>query len=222
MPLIEVAVPRYEGTLPETATALIAAARRRVDDFLDGLEGPPAHAFVPSDYEVVYRTLRGVSEQPELAPGRVFVEWGSGFGVVAALAAMLGFRSHGIEIERGLVAAARRLCADFGQPVAFAEGTFIPEGGESFLDVCEDLCWLAPGGACGHERLGLEPDEVDVVFAYPWPGEERPIEELFAHFAADGALLVLYRGIEGIQVQRKQRGRRSRIGAQRGGRRERR
>lgn len=51
--------------------------------------------------------------------------------------------------------------------------------------------------------LQREPDDWDVVFAYPWPGEEHVIERLFDRYAAAGALLVTYRTEKGTRVQRK-------------------
>jgi hypothetical protein len=65
------------------------------------------------------------------------------------------------------------------------------------------MAWLVPGGDDGHALLGREPDDWDVVFAYPWPGEEHVIERLFDRFAERGALLVTWRGEKGARVQRK-------------------
>ena len=49
----------------------------------------------------------------------------------------------------------------------------------------------------------LEVTELDVVFAYPWPGEEEAVVDLFEAFAADGTLLVTYHGLEDLRLQRK-------------------
>ena len=54
-----------------------------------------------------------------------------------------------------------------------------------------------------HEELDLEPDDFDVVFAYPWPGEEQVIFDLFADTAAVGSLLLTYHGMDGVRLQRK-------------------
>ena len=53
------------------------------------------------------------------------------------------------------------------------------------------------------ERLGLGPDEFDLVFAYPWPGEEEVVERLFERFAGDSALLLTFNGLEDLQLRRK-------------------
>jgi hypothetical protein len=49
----------------------------------------------------------------------------------------------------------------------------------------------------------LDPDDFDVVFAYPWPGEEQVIFDLFAGSTAVGALLLTYHGLEGLRLHRK-------------------
>src|SRR5262245_50345847 len=88
-----------------------------------------AHRFVPSDHLCAFGALQALAESA-LAPGGRFCEWGSGFGVVTCLAAMIGFDACGIEIEPELVDAARRLAEDFELSAEFVCGSFIPRGGE--------------------------------------------------------------------------------------------
>jgi hypothetical protein len=129
---------------------------------------------VASDYSRVYEILHAVAAS-RLAPGNLFCEWGSGFGVVACLAAMLGFDACGIEIEAELVHHARRLADDFGLPVHFFHGSFLTSA----------------------------PADFDVVFAYPWPDEERLIARLFERHATTGSVLVSYHGGTCFHVRRK-------------------
>jgi hypothetical protein len=144
--------------------------------------------------------LRSLAEA-DLASGNLFCEWGSGFGVVACLAAMLDFDAHGIEIEGALVEAARLLAADFNLQVEFAHGSFIPPGNDIQIDG-EAFCWLTTDGN-PPEDMELEADDFSVIFAYPWPDEEHVIEDLFERHAAAGAILVTYRGEEDLRVKRK-------------------
>jgi hypothetical protein len=51
--------------------------------------------------------------------------------------------------------------------------------------------------------MGLDINDFDMVFAYPWPGEQHVIERLFDRFAADGALLMTYNGTEGVRLFRR-------------------
>jgi hypothetical protein len=87
----------------------------------------------------------------------------------------------------------------------FACGSFVPAGSEPRLDLAADVTWLSSGGHDGYEQLQLDPDDFDVVFAYPWPGEEQVIFDLFESSAAVGALLLTYHGQEGLRLQRKLR-----------------
>ena len=85
----------------------------------------------------------------------------------------------------------------------FACGTFVPPGGEDLTDVPQEFGWFSAGGACGHDLLGVNPNDFDVIYAYPWPGEEEVIDGLFLRYAADGALLLTYNGFEDIRLRRK-------------------
>ena len=208
MALVEVSW-RPSATPPDEATAaFLRDAGKRIDAFFEARWQDPIVGFVPSDFTKVWPLLAAIAEQG-LARGRRFCEWGSGFGVVAGLAARLGFAAHAIEIEKDLVEASRRLLADHRLAVKLACGSFIPEGGEPLAEIKAEMAWLLTGGPDGHALLGVDADEWDVVFAYPWPGEEHVVERIFERFAADGALLVTHRADKGIRLQRKVARRRS-------------
>ena len=200
-------VPVEARSLPDEAAALIAAGRRRSERFFAARdrELSPLAGFVPCDYAGVYPVLRAIRDR-HLAPGDRFLEWGSGFGVVASLAAQLGFQSSGIEIEPDLVDEARAFAEDEGLDVSFGCGSFLPEGGERFADRVEEFDWLKTGGRPGYDEVGREPEDFDVIFAYPWPGEEQVIDGLFDAYAADSALLVTDHGLAGVRVRRRTAG----------------
>ncbi len=202
MPLSDVSWKPSATALDELSTAFVADAERRIDDFFEEHWQEPIVGFVASDFAKVWPVLAAITEQ-ELAPGRRFCEWGCGFAVVAGLAARLGFDAHGIEIERDLLAEAEKLLASHSLRVQLAAGSFIPPGGEQLADIRAEMVWLVTDGPDGHALLGHAPDDWDVVFAYPWPGEEHVIDALFDRFAAPGALLVTYRTEKGMRVQRK-------------------
>jgi hypothetical protein len=203
MPLIDVELTAAEGPFPDEVRTFLAEAERRIEHFQRSARVP---AFVPSDFQRVYHILKTV-ETAAVAPGRRVCEWGSGFGVVASLAAMLEFDSYGIEIESDLVDAARQLARDFEIPVEFVCGSFIPRGGEHLVDAGTTFAWLSPDSGTAYEELGLDADDFDVVFAYPWPDEEGVIWTLFERYASTGAVLITYHGSDDIRVQRKTQGR---------------
>ena len=204
MRLVEIELELPDVALPANEARLVAHARRHMAALEKEARGSLA-AFVPSDYDLVYRALVLI-QSGRLAAGRRFIEWGSGLGVVACLAEGLGFDAVGIEIESKLVDLAEKLAADHGARAQFACGSFVPRGVEVRFDWPADIAWLTTDGPDGYDELELEPDDFDVVFAYPWPGEEQVIFDLFADCAATGALLLSYHGQEGVRLQRKVRG----------------
>src|SRR5580698_7259621 len=190
MPLFELALPVTDDPLPSDVCRFLEEAEERIDEFQSNCRVP---GFVPSDYTLAYRVLRGLAESP-LPRGRQFCEWGSGFGVVTCLAAMLDFESCGIEIERPLVDQARSLADDFGLSVEFAQGSFVPPGAEDRIHASGVYSWLTTDGDYAYEDLELNPSDMDLIFAYPWPDEEAITGELFEYYAGNDAVLVTYHG----------------------------
>ncbi|MEM7625145.1 MAG: class I SAM-dependent methyltransferase [Planctomycetota bacterium] len=194
-------VPQLE--LPSQSEALIADAGDRIADFVAAARGEGPAAFVPADFPRVYAALSAIYGTG-LAAGDRCCEWGSGFGVVAALATHIGFEACGIEIERDLVGQAESLAADHDLSIEFAHGSFIPESAEHLADVRDDLATLGRGVADGYDELGLDPEDFALIYAYPWPGEEEVVERIFDAVAARGALLLTYRSTEDLVLQRKE------------------
>ena len=173
MPLVDIKISTNGSVLPDDVAAFLREADMRVSQFV---RNSPIRitGFVPSNFVTVYHALRAITEA-NLAPGTSLCEWGSGFGVVASLAAMLEFKVCGIEIERGLVNASRRLADDFRLPVEFVHGSFVPSGAEADVEEAyaassTEYFWLVTDADDAYDELGLGPHDFDVVFAYPWPG----------------------------------------------------
>ena len=206
MSLVDVNLPAGSAVVGDEEAAFLREADRRVAELVDRRHERGVGGFVPSDFVAVHTALRAIAEGP-IAPGNTFCEWGSGLGVVASLAAMLGFDAWGIEIDRDLVAASEALADEFHLPVTFVCGNFIPPGDDACVDDPDEPAWLAMGGANAYDEMALDPDDFDVIFAYPWPGEERVIAEMFDRHAAVGAVLLTYHGLEGMRLRRKAAGR---------------
>jgi SAM-dependent methyltransferase len=198
MALTDVNLLRDEDPIPADVRAFLREADRRIDEFQQHARVP---GFVASDFPSVYRLLRALASAN--LPGNLFCEWGSGFGVVACLAAMLDFDAVGIEIEGDLVDAAQKLADDFELPVEFIRGSFIPKGGSIYADVRGGYAWLHTEEAPTNDELGFDADDFDVIFAYPWPDEEGATEKLFDRYARTGALLVTYHGGDDLRLRRK-------------------
>lgn len=211
MTLVRLNLPDVLPPAPPGVAKFIADAQSRIEAFVEAHLNEPVHSFVPSDFSMVYGALRHVADT-HLAAGPLFCEWGSGAGVVTCLAAMTGFDACGIEFETDLVDLSVRLARHYHLRAGFCHGNFIPHRGQKIAEQVSEFEWLAIGGPDPYDQMDLEINDFDVIFAYPWPGEERVIERLFDCFAADGALLMTYNGAEGIRLFRR---RTARAGEQR-------
>ncbi len=208
MCLFEIELADNESELPHNVAAFLREADLVVSQFCR--ENPVSvTGFVPSNFEKVFRGLRAI-EAANLASGSYLCEWGSGLGVVSSLAAMLDFHVYGIEIDQDLVQASQSLAAEFDLPVEFVHGSFIPSGAEAYAEEAYadnegKQFWIVTDSDDAYAELGLDPDDFDVVFAYPWPGEVCLITTLFEEYAAEGALLLLYDHTDSLRLLRKVR-----------------
>jgi hypothetical protein len=196
----------FSEPIPSRIELFLADATTRIDEFVDEHRDDPAAGFVPSDYGLVYRGLRALRDgMPALMAGELFCEWGSGLGIVASMAAMLGFDAIGIELEPRLANASQTLINAHRLPVRVIQGSFIPDHLQiqDELELSEADMTLTGDGPAAYEELGLEPDDFDCIFAYPWPGEDHVIASLFDRCAARGAILMTYHGQDGLMLRRK-------------------
>jgi len=178
----------------------LAVLEEEVRKRLLALHGDDRGGYVGSELTAVNRVLARIQVEG-LARGPLFCEWGSGLGAVCAVAALNGFSSVGIEIQGELVDSARSLANDLGLPMVLAEGTFLLPGDE---DLAVETTHTHLTFDChAWNELGLEPEDCDVVFAYPWPGEEVSVDRVFARHASPGALLLTFHDWSRVFVQRK-------------------
>lgn len=185
------------------AEDLIDTANEAIETFmladLDVIEN-----FVTCDFHLLDQTLSWIHSNHLLAGNR-FCEWGAGFGVATMLAAMRGMQAVGIEIESRLVQQAEQVAQTLDNPARFYHGSFVPRGVEGLADIAGEFKNVDTEEGDVYEEIGLELDDFDLFFVFPWPGEEEFFEHIFAACAADGALLLSYHGREGMRLQRQVR-----------------
>jgi len=211
MALEEIELKLKEVELPARVSALIEEADKRLDHLFESNRNRRVPRFLPSDPVLLYRALDFLTKN-DLPPGRVFCEWGSGFGVGAGLAALLGYKSYGLEIEEDLVVLAKELAGDLDIEVENLCTSYFPEGYGSFSaqggaelmvpepsSRWEDAVVEVPT----YEGMDCEVDEIDLFYVYPWPGEQELMHDLFDAVAADGAILIAYYGDKDIAAFRK-------------------
>jgi hypothetical protein len=175
--------------------ALMEEGREFFHDFDLEVRSREWHPFVPADYEKVLGALL-----PLRSPGARFLEWGSATGVIAIMADLLGFEAYGIEIDRQLVAKARELAARFDSGARFAEGSYLPQG-YVWRDPSGDTRLATIGvGDSGYLALGHPLEDFDLVFAYPWHGEEPVMRDVFRRYGGERSKMLINRGREGFEL----------------------
>lgn len=158
-----------------------------------GRRGGAFHRFIPADYDLArhhLHELRGLSNS--------FVELGSGVGVITILADLLGFDAYGIEIEPELIDVSLDLAEDLHSRATFTEGSFVPQAYRDEIELLSGDFHTVTEGADAYEELGLELADFDLVYAYPWPGEEDWIHELVRRHASPSTLFTTYSSVEGF------------------------
>lgn len=145
------------------------------------------HPFVPADYERALQTLLAFR-----APGMRFLEWGSATGVITILADMLGFEAYGIEIDPHLVAIARDLARRYQSGARFAAASFLPSGYEWRTRQGDTRLGTIARGVSGYLELGHPLEDFDLVWGYPWSGEEPIMRDVMKRYGGANACLVLH------------------------------
>jgi SAM-dependent methyltransferase len=196
-------IPETIKKIPHSvrSESLIDTANERIESFM--LEDDTVDEnFVPCDFHLLDQALTWI-DQNHLAAGKRFCELGSGFGVGAMLAAIRGMESVGIEIQEVLVDESSDLADELEIDAKFFAGSFIPRDVPSNLGFALDVRHVETDEGDVYDEIGLEMNDFDLFFAFPWPGEHEFFESIFDACAADGALLLTYRGREGMHLVRK-------------------
>lgn len=154
------------------------------------------HPFVAADYEQVLGALLKLR-----APGQRFVEWGSATGVITIMASLLGFDAYGIELDPSLGRIARELAARFHSSAVFVDGSFIPTGYRWRPATGDGRSGTIGDGPSAYPIIGHPLEDFDVVYAYPWGGEEPMMLDLMRAYGRRGGLLLL-QGDGGVRVYR--------------------
>jgi hypothetical protein len=134
-------------------------------------------------------------------PGLRFLEWGSATGTITIMADMLGFTAAGIELDAELAQLARALAARFGSAAQFATGSFLPAGYRWKSATGDRRLGTIGQGTSGYQVLRQPLEEFDVVFAYPWGGEEPIMHDVMRRYGRKDAHLLL-QGADGVEIYR--------------------
>lgn len=156
------------------------------------------HSFIASEYEVVLEALIA-----HRAPGRSFLELGSASGVITIMADLLGYeQASGIEIDTSLVGTARALATRFNSGARFVAGSFFPSGYAFKTASGDERTGTMGAGISAYLELGRALDDYDVVFGYPWGGEEPVMIDLMKRYGNPDSLLLLHGVNDGVKGYR--------------------
>jgi hypothetical protein len=178
----------------ETLERLIAEGQVAWEEFR-ALAKDRHHLFIPCDHHEVAQELRKLRTRAS-----TFLELGSAAGIVTVIASLLGYEACGIELEPWLVERSIEIAERFDARATFAEGSFVPLEYQEDVELLSAEFHTPAGGACGYDELGLELDDFDLIFAYPWPGDEDWLTEMVRRYARPDALLMTYDVSEGFRL----------------------
>lgn len=199
MSLLEIDLRHQLAPLPDDVAAFVDEAESRREKFYAAGLGLRYPKYVASDPSVFHAALLHLEEEGYLR-GKQFCEWGSGFGIATCIAALAGFDAVGIEIEEELVEYSTDLARHQGIDIEILNISYLPDGYDESEGVGgKDLIipeFLNTRGGSTPPAVydGLDPDEVDIFYVYPWPGQERMMMDLFTSIASPGAVLLIYNG----------------------------
>jgi SAM-dependent methyltransferase len=191
-----------EAEIPAEVNRLLEGADALLQQYWDSWHRRPIEQYVACDFRDVYRAMSAIENQ-SLARGNLFCEWGCGFGIVTAMAAQLGWEAIGIEAESFLVERARKFLASHAIAAEIWQGNFLPSGSERLARHQANHASLFHQVPNAYEDQDLQLDDFAIVFAYPWPGEDGFLKDVFRVYASDSALLLLFLGPYELELYRK-------------------
>lgn len=190
-----------DAPLEARLDALVADGWSVWERFDRDVREPDFHPFVPADYAVVRAALLSLRRSLPMHAPR-FLEWGSATGIITIMADMMGFDACGIELDASLVTTARAIAARHGSAARFVAGSFRPMGYRWRGNDGDSRTGTIGEGASGYLELGRALEDFDVVFGYPWGGEEPLMRDVMRQFGRRDALLLLNDTNEGVKVYR--------------------
>lgn len=153
------------------------------------------HRVIPADHALAIDFL--VERRKE---AHTFLELGSATGVITIIADLLGFESYGIEIESDLVEISEDLAQRSDSSAQFIEGSFVPTDYRDEVHLLESDYLTPTEGADAYADMGLEIADFDLVYAYPWPGEEEWLIEMVRRYGGTRTQLMIYTVRDGYEL----------------------
>jgi len=201
--------------IPHSVSQIIDSAWPTIQQFQLLTRKNPVHGFHPGDFLETTQWMMAIRTSG-LLPNSNFCEWGSGFAVVALIAAEIGFQSVAIESDKKLFCAASRWKKEISGEMNEASnrrlrnnfeshcGSFIPSSLQDEVVGSKAMTkWIDHSATAVFDQCRWKPDDFGLTYAYPWPGEEGFIFELFDLIAKPDSLLLTFHGAADFRLQQK-------------------
>ena len=118
------------------------------------------------------------------------------------MADLMGFEASGIELDDSLVRVARELAERSGSNARFVSASFLPLGWSWSPPDGDGRTGTIGQGTSGYLELGHALEDYDVVYGYPWMGEERMMHDLMRSHGRRDALLLIHTVESGVKIYR--------------------
>ena len=129
-------------------------------------------------------------------PPASVLDLGSGDGLTTLLFAHLGYDAHGIEINDSLVGRSRENAhaTQTKGTIKFANGNYLPADIREKLQPRPHV--ILTDAPDPYYALGKQPEDFDLFFIFPWPGQMDSVFKFFRTRAKTGAKLLALGGEE--------------------------
>jgi len=117
--------------------------------------------------------------------------------------AMSAWDAVGIEAEGFLAGQAKSFLQRKGVVAEIWQGNFLPTGSERLAKRQANHASLFHQVPSVYQSESLDVDDFSIIFAYPWPGEDYFLKDVFRCYAADQAILLMFLGPYEIEVFQK-------------------
>lgn len=202
MALFEIQLEIDSTELSPTVEKWLQAARERVQKYWDQFPQKPLSQYIECDFDLVAAAIQECCNK-QMLDGKLFIEWGCGFGVITGVASVLGLDAIGVEAEAFLCEEGEKLFSAADVQAEIWNGNFLPDGSRELSEPEDPMVSLTHQLSAVYDDHDFALEDFAMVFVYPWPGEEHFLKLVFDSFARSGALLLLYRGPYQIELYRK-------------------
>lgn len=196
--LVRLRIPDVDTALPSAVCKWLEFSRSESRVYWDLHSEAPAVELSESDHRMIAEQLTRLTPRVR---NESFLEWGCGLATMTGVAALMGLRSVGIEIDPRLCRRARKHLASASIQAVVLNDSFLPAGSDELSEPQDPRVSLRHGP--GSAAAGAALQSAGTVFVYSWPGEEHFLKLVFERNAEPETLLMLYRGADQIEVYLK-------------------